>query len=265
MRGAIRIEHLSSDYGKDMKILKDVSFTVGEGNSTAILGANGCGKTTLFRCLTGLLPFTGKVEIFGKDIRQLKRDEIARRIALLPQTSGVYFSYTVKECVELGRFVRGVRTSHDREVIDRAMELCGLSDLAQHPVDALSGGQLQRVFLARTIAQEAPVILLDEPTNHLDLRYQNELMEYLKEWEKGQTCLPDGSTCRNTLIGSYHDIGLAAQVSRDVVLMKDGRVLSAGKKEQVLSRERLTDAFDFDVTKALRERQEVLESCLSHS
>lgn len=265
MKEAIRIEHLSCGYGKDVKILKDVSFAVEEGNSTAILGANGCGKTTLFRCLTGLLPFAGTVEIFGKDLRSLKRDEIARCIALLPQTSGVYFSYTVRECVELGRFVRGVRTAHDREVIENAMELCGLSDLAQHPVDALSGGQLQRVFLARTIAQEAPVILLDEPTNHLDLRYQNELMEYLREWEKGQTCLPDGSTCRNTFIGICHDIGLAAQVSRDVVLMKEGRILSAGKKEQVLSRERLTDAFDFDVTKALKERQEVLESCLSHS
>lgn len=260
-RCALEVKGLFAGYGT-RKVLQDINLTVPEGRGLAILGANGSGKTTLFRCLTGLLPFEGQVRIFGKSLTDMKRDEIATHVALLSQMSEVYFAYTVRECVELGRYVRGVKTEHDREVIDNALSMCGLTDLENRPVDALSGGQLQRVFLARCLAQETPIILLDEPTNHLDLRYQNELMEYLSAWEKGTTTLPDGTVCQNTLIGVYHDIGLAAEVSPDLLFLKDGRVLAAGSREEVLTRDNLKEAYGCDVAGALEKRDRILFSYL---
>uniref|UniRef100_UPI0025D655E8 ATP-binding cassette domain-containing protein n=1 Tax=Butyrivibrio sp. TaxID=28121 RepID=UPI0025D655E8 len=110
-----------------------------------------------------------------------------------------------------------------------------------------SGGQLQRVFLARCFAQETPIILLDEPTNHLDLKYQAELMEHLIEWSKGETVLPDGTKVDNTLIGVFHDISLAVEISSDMIFIKSGEILCQGTKDKVLTADVLENVYGMDV------------------
>lgn len=135
--------------------------------------------------------------------------------------------------------------------------MTGLKDMENREIRRLSGGQLQRVYLARTLAQETPLILLDEPTNHLDLRYQAELMEYLLAWSKGSTVLPDGRVCKNTLIGVFHDIGLAAQVSEYMVFLKKGRILAAGPKADTLSSRILEETYEMDVASYMRSQKKI--------
>ncbi|MCH4193452.1 MAG: ABC transporter ATP-binding protein [Butyrivibrio sp.] len=259
---SLEAENISAGYGnpKDknrMQVLHEVSFTVPEGRNVCILGANGSGKTTLLKVIAGMLPYTGSVRISGQDIQKLKRREIAEQVAMMLQFSDIYFSYTVRETVMLGRYLHidnffGNPGRQDREIAEQAMEATGVSDLAERQIGALSGGQRQRVFLARTFAQHTPVILLDEPTNHLDLKYQEELMEYLQRWSEQETVLADGSHHRNTVIGVFHDINLAFGIAQDVIFLKDGRIVAQGEKNQTVTAEMLQTVYDIDVVNYMK-------------
>ena len=266
---AVSVTNLSSGYGDKKDIIKhperniihDISFSIAQGSSVSILGSNGCGKTTLLRSLSRLLPYTGKVEIFGHDIAKMKRKEIASYVAMMSQLQDVYFSYTIKETVEMGRYIRGgIKNTHDIEMVDRCLEMTGLSGIYNKQINQLSGGQLQRVFLARTIAQETPVILLDEPTNHLDLKYQSELLEYLQRWSREKTVMPDGQVYKNTLIGVFHDIGLAAKLSKHMIFMKDGQIIADGQKKEVFTSDNLKKAYDMDVAAYMNEQKKIWEN-----
>ncbi len=242
-----------------LQVLRDLSFSVPEGRNVCILGANGSGKTTLLRVLAGLLPCTGTVRISGKDIRQMKRREIAGELALMPQFSEIYFSYSVRETVMLGRYLHmksffGTPGTADKEAVEEAMEATGLKDLAEHQIGELSGGQRQRVFLARTFAQHTPVILLDEPTNHLDLRYQAELLEYLADWSAKKTALADGSVRQNTVVGVFHDINLGMRIAQDVVFLKNGRIVAKGAKDDIIRPALLQEVYDMDVVKYMKQQ-----------
>lgn len=192
----------------------------------------------------------------------MNRKQIAEKMAMLTQLSEVYFSFTVRETVEMGRYVRGIHSSHDREKIDECLELTGLEDMEDKQIGELSGGQMQRVFLARTIAQETPIILLDEPMNHLDLRYQVRLMEYLETWAKGETALPDGRTYRNTLIGVCHDITMAAGISDYLIFIRKGRIAAMGDKREVLTRDVLKSVYGIDVAEYMKRGQAVQNELL---
>ena len=258
---AISVSNISAGYGADT-VIKNISFDLECGKSLSIMGSNGSGKTTLLRSLNGLIKSTGSIKILGHDIATLKRREIAGMMAMMSQLSPVYFSYSIRETVELGRFARhdnerhgkgfNIKTSHqslvhDREVVDKCLELTGLKDIEKKQISSLSGGQLQRVFLARCFAQETPIILLDEPTNHLDLKYQAELMEHLEKWSCGETVMADGSHVPNTLIGVFHDISLAAEISSDMIFIKNGEVLCQGEKDKVFTADVLENAYGMDV------------------
>ena len=258
---AISVSNISAGYGAD-PVIKNISFDLECGKSLSIMGSNGSGKTTLLRSLNGLIKSTGSIKILGHDISTLKRREIAGMMAMMSQLSPVYFSYSIRETVELGRFARhdnerhgkgfSIKTSHqslvhDREVVDKCLELTGLKDIEKKQISSLSGGQLQRVFLARCFAQETPIILLDEPTNHLDLKYQAELMEHLEKWSCGETVMADGSHVPNTLIGVFHDISLAAEISSDMIFIKNGEVLCQGEKDKVFTADVLENAYGMDV------------------
>ena len=242
-----------------LQVLKDISFSVPEGRNVCILGANGSGKTTLLRVLAGVLPYIGSVRISGKDIRRMKRREIAGQLALMPQFSEIYFSYSVRETVMLGRYLHmksffGTPGTADKEAVEEAMEATGLKDLAEHQIGELSGGQRQRVFLARTFAQHTPVILLDEPTNHLDLRYQAELMEYLADWSVKKTTLADGSIRQNTVVGVFHDINLGMRIAQDVVFLKNGRIIAKGDKKEIIRPALLQEVYDMDVVNYMKQQ-----------
>ena len=215
----LKVEHLTCGYG-GAPVVKDLSFEVPAGGRLCILGPNGCGKTTLLRALAGLLPHEGKVTAEGRDLAAMDRRQLARTVALLSQISSVYFSYTVYETVLMGRYAHQTGDAfsgpgpEDRAIALECMERTGVADLRDRQVTELSGGQLQRVFLARTFAQQPRIILLDEPTNHLDLKYQVELVQELKAWAAGE------GRC---VVGVLHDVNLALDLADLFLLMEEGR------------------------------------------
>ena len=223
----LNVEHLTCGYGGE-PVVKDVSFRVREGEKLCVLGLNGCGKTTLLRSLAGLLPCQGAVELAGTDLRKLPARLRAQKLALMSQLSPAAFDYTVYETVMLGRYAhqRGGlfsgESGDDRKAVENSLNLTGVWDLRDRLVTELSGGQLQRVFLARAFAQEPQVILLDEPTNHLDLRCQAELTDSLRLWAKHP------GRC---IVGVFHDINLALSFADTVLLLDRGSVLAWERME----------------------------------
>ena len=215
----LKVEHLTCGYG-GAPVVKDLFFEVPAGGRLCILGPNGCGKTTLLRALAGLLPHEGSVTAEGRDLAAMDRRQLARTVALLSQISSVYFSYTVYETVLMGRYAHQAGGAfsgpgpEDKRIALECMERTGVADLRDRQVTELSGGQLQRVFLARTFAQQPRIILLDEPTNHLDLKYQVELVQELKAWAAGE------GRC---VVGVLHDVNLALDLADLFLLMEDGQ------------------------------------------
>lgn len=246
-------------------VIKGIDFNIEEGNRVAILGANGCGKTTLIRAIGGLLPYAGSLILDGKEVRDHKRKEIAKKMAIMTQLSNTYFSYTVEETVMLGRYLYsgnmlGIPDNRDKEVVERSLKRTGLWDIRKKQIDTLSGGQRQRVFLSRTMAQETPVLLLDEPTNHLDLKYQAELVSYLNEWCEESTTLEDGRVIHNTLIGVFHDINLALNICDTFLIMKSGQIIAFGGRETALDRSTLKKAYDMDVEAYMKKQLSLWEN-----
>ena len=264
----IRLDKVSAGYEKNNFILNDISVSFTDGGIWGILGPNGSGKTTLLRVLAGILPYTGNVRLSTaadansksdtleeKELSSLSKRELARYIAMMPQFTSIYFSYTVYDTVLLGRYAHsgnslgemlGRSSKHDKEITENAIEVTGLSDIRKKQLSELSGGQLQRVMLARTIAQETPIILLDEPTNHLDLKYHIELIFYLRDWASRQTEI-NGVSYPNTVISVFHDIGTAATLTDNILLMKDGNIIKKGPSREALTKEILNDIYGVDV------------------
>ncbi len=218
----LRVEHLSCGYG-GLPIIQDVSFQVKKGEKFCILGPNGCGKTTLLRALACLLPSKGAIELMGSSLHSISAKQRAQKLALMSQFSPATFDYTVYEAVMLGRYAHQARSllkgesKSDHAIVEESLRLTGTWELREHLVTRLSGGQLQRVFLARTFAQEPQVILLDEPTNHLDLHYQVELIESLKTWAAiGERCV----------VGVFHDMNLALSFADTILLLNHGKIQS---------------------------------------
>jgi len=245
--------------GRD--VLKGVSFDLRAGERLCVIGPNGCGKTTLLRTLAGTLPYRGNLTLTLQDPlsprhgeraerRELDAKTAARETGLLAQLSSTWFPFTVRDTVTLGRYARqagrwSTRPSAlDRERVDGAMARCGIADLAARHLSELSGGQLQRVFLARALAQEPSILLLDEPTNHLDLRFQLELLGLIGEWS---------SQPGKAAIGVFHDLSLALRLADTVLLLADGKVADYGPAEAVLKGAEINRVYGLDVRAALRD------------
>lgn len=223
----LTVEHLSCGYGKT-QVIHDLSFQVKVGERLCILGPNGCGKTTLLRALAGVLSWQGRVEADGVSLQELSPKQRAKKIALMSQFSQTAFDYTVYEAVMLGRYAHRsgslfpAETAADRDAVEDALRRTGVWEVREQSVTRLSGGQLQRVFLARTFAQEPQIILLDEPANHLDPRYQAELLDNLRDWTA------DKKRC---VAGVFHDISLALAFADTALLLEEGRALACGSVE----------------------------------
>ena len=277
----IQLSNVSAGYEKNNHIITDLSVTFNEGGICGILGPNGSGKTTLLRVLSGTLPNEGNVYInlnsannddiqetnqtsksnnpksyYTKiEISKTSRKQLARYIAMTPQFSSTYFSYNVYDTIMMGRYahmgtsfrdILGGTSKKDKEIADMYIEKMGLKDIKNKSISQLSGGQLERVLLARTFVQKTPIILLDEPTNHLDIKYQSELTDYMKDWASGSTEV-DGTTYKNTIISVFHNIELAAYLSNEIILMKEGNIIKKGPANEVLNSETLENVYDVDV------------------
>ena len=184
----IEVKNIYCGYD-NKKIIKDLSFNVNNGENLCIVGPNGCGKSTLLKSIANIIEYEGSVKIDNKEVSSFSRIDLAKKVALMSQTSQIYFPYTVYDTVSLGRYAysKGVFSKlslTDKRIIVDSMKKVGIYELKDKLITELSGGQLQRVFLAKIFAQDPDIILLDEPTNHLDFKNQIDLLENLNEWVK---------------------------------------------------------------------------------
>ena len=215
----------------------DLSFP--EGSYAAVVGPNGAGKSTLLRLLCGVIrPTGGEVRLAGTRIDRIPRMKIARRLSYLPQSSATHFDVTVWDAVAMGRLSHRkswqTMSSTDLEVIHDALERVDMAQLSRRTLPTLSGGETQRVFLGRALAQEAPILVLDEPTNALDVRHQLELMELLAGLHR------DGKT----IVLAMHDLELVWDWIPDCVLLREGRVVAEGPAREALLSPAAAEAFE---------------------
>lgn len=248
----LEFENVFCGYGGEDAV-KGVSLELKAGDCISVIGPNGCGKTTLLRAASGLLSYRGSILLGGKELSVMKRSEISSKMALMTQQNEIYFDYSVYDTVALGRYLHSRKKifsddKADKEAVLRCLEDVDLLSVKDRNIRDLSGGQLQRVFLARTFAQEPQIILLDEPTNHLDIRYQIELIERLKLW------VNEGE---RAVIGVFHDLNLAMNLSDKTLLMNEGRQISFGKTKDILQSESLQNVYGFDIGEYMRKSMEI--------
>lgn len=225
------------------RALDGVTMTVPRGAVYGLVGPNGAGKSTLIEAIAQGVPYTGRISLEGRDIRALKGAERARSVGFLAQKNAVSYAYSVEEVVSLGRYAHasGFLSARDDEgeaCVERALEWTGLTALRRASVLTLSGGELQRTFLAQVFAQNPKLLILDEPANHLDLIYQKHIFSLIEAWLKQPG---------RAVISVVHDLSLAKKYGTHAVLMDCGRCAAQGKTAEVMTRERLEAVYGMDV------------------
>ena len=240
--GMLKIKELYSGYN-GVDIIKNVNLQVDKGEILFIIGPNGCGKSTLLKSIANLIEYRGTIKFDGVDSNKYERKSFAQKVGLMSQLSEIHFPYTVYDTVSLGRYAysKGAFSKlslTDRKIIIDSMKKVGIYELKDKLITELSGGQLQRVFLAKIFAQDPDIILLDEPTNHLDFKNQIDLLENLNEWVK---------TNNKIVIGVLHDLNLVQYFADKVLMIQSGKVVSYGRPEDVLKGEILNDIYGMDI------------------
>ncbi len=223
----------------DQWVLRDISFDVTKGEFLGVIGPNGSGKTTLLKSLNRILvPQEGDVLVGGVNVKEIKRRELARVVGMVPQEAPMVFPFTVLELVLMGRapYLKGLsfEGEKDCEIARRAMEMTDTLQFSKRVVGALSGGEKQRVLIARAIAQEPDVMLLDEPTSFLDIKHQIEIYDLIKGLSLGNGL---------TIVGVSHDINMAAQYCDRIILLSNGRVYKVGTPEEVITWENIEGVY----------------------
>ncbi|ASJ11152.1 iron ABC transporter ATP-binding protein [Thermococcus sp. P6] len=218
---AITVENLRLAYNGGA-VLRGVNLEVQEGEFVVILGPNGAGKTTLLKCIAGLLPCDGAVKVFERPVEHYPGDELAKVIAYVPQRFEPGFM-TVFDTVLLGRrpYMWLRPSKRDVEVVARVLREMGIEHLAMKRASRLSGGELQKVSIARALAQEPRILLMDEPTNNLDIKSQLEVMRIAKSFAENG----------GTSIVVMHDVNMALRFGERFIFMKDGRIMANGGRE----------------------------------
>ena len=234
--------HITVRYGT-RNVVDDVSFTLQEGQWLMLVGPNGAGKSTLIETISQGVPYTGSIELEGQDIRRYKPAQLARKIGVLSQKNSVGYGYSVEEVVGLGRYAYtssflSNRDDDGQDQVDRALELTGLTELRKSSVLTLSGGELQRTFLAQVFAQNPQILILDEPANHLDLVYQKHIFSLIAQWLKEPG---------RAVLSVVHDLSLARRYGTHAVLMNRGECAARGDINDVLTPENLRSVYDMDV------------------
>lgn len=223
--------------------LRGLDWTVGEGEWWGIIGPNGSGKSTLMRLLSGVeRPSSGTIRIRGRHVEDYGRKELSRMMAVLQQEGIMPVHYPVREVLEMGRhpYLNWLGQDMREDVgalIDGIMEKLELQGLANRHLDELSGGQRQRVALGQVMAQEPQILLLDEPTTFLDIHYQQQFMELVAEWRKEAGI---------TVVAVLHDLNLAALYCDKLLVLRDGRAVSMGTPEEMLTSERIRSVYDVE-------------------
>jgi iron complex transport system ATP-binding protein len=241
MSVVIEIRDLIFAYG-ERHVLSGISLSVEKGEMVGILGPNGSGKTTLLKILSKILTGSGEVKLDGRDIRSYGRRELSRLSAVVPQESQINFPYTVAQIVLMGRAsyhsplaLEGVK---DLDVARKSMELTDTLPLADRYLHELSGGEKQRVIIARALAQEPEILLLDEPSAFLDLRHQVQILELMHQLNRER---------KLTIVAAMHDVNLAALFFPRLVMLRDGEIFQDGPPSAVLTEQTLQEAYGIQV------------------
>lgn len=221
-------------------ILRGVSLEVEPNEFVGIIGPNGSGKSTLLKCIYRVLkPQAGIVKLDGTDIRELSYKKSAQSIAVLAQHNYYNFEFSVQDVVLMGRspHKRAMErdNAQDYAIVAQALETVGMADMAKRSFSTLSGGEQQRVILARALAQQTPCLILDEPTNHLDIKYQLQLLDIVKGLNR-------------TVISAIHDLNIAAMYCTRLVVMKDGHIITQGSPREVLTPELIRQVYEVEAS-----------------
>ena len=248
----LKVRNLSFSYDS-VEVLGDISFELKQGETLGVVGPNGSGKTTLLRCINKLLkPKAGVVFLDDMNLALIRQKEIAKKIGVVPQNSINRFPFTVFDTVLMGRFPHIKRFDKEKErdfnVIDRCLRLCGIEPLASRLITEISGGEHQKVIIARALAQEPQVLLLDEPTLHLDINHQIELLQLVKILAKEEDLI---------VVMVSHDLNLAARYSDRILILKEGEIYRAGLPEEVLTYQCIKEVYGIET--------EIIRSSLTNS
>lgn len=237
----IQANNLNLAY-KEKSVVQNFGLSIKKGTIVGLIGPNGSGKTTVLRALAGLLtPKEGDIQINAQNLNSLSKQKRARIMGWVPQREIFAWSLKVEDIVSLGRAPhRGWLlpfSKHDRRMIHQALMRTELSNFAARPIDELSGGEFQRVLIARALAQEPKILLLDEPTANLDIHHQIQVMDLVQELVKKE---------KMTAIIAIHDLALAARYCDQLTLIDHGKTRCAGSPAQVLTPENLSAVFGVD-------------------
>jgi len=231
----LNLQRVSFSYGEPAPFIRNISFTVREGEFIGLLGANGSGKSTILKLGSGILkPASGELTLWGKPIHAYKNKDRAKLICYLPQSLDITVPFTVRELVGMGLYPYDIPPSMTAE---EALEMVGLGDKADALLSDLSGGERRRTFIAMTLVQGAGLLLLDEPLANLDIRYQIELIRLLRRLREERNI---------SVFMALHDINIALQFEK-VMLIKNGEILGAGDSETVLTDAMLKESFDVNI------------------
>ena len=230
----LQVENLSYSYG-DKKAIDRIFIHVAPGEFVGIIGPNGSGKSTVLKSIyRGLTPDSGKIMIDGEDLSAMSYRKSALKMAVVTQENELPFDFTVEEIVAMGRFAHhkllDIETLEDKLIVNSALKYLGMEALAKRSYIHLSGGEKQRVLLARALAQQASLLLLDEPTNHLDIRYQMQIFDLIKH-------------LNIAVLSVIHDLNMAALYCDRLYVLKEGRVVDEGVPEKVLTPKTIHDVY----------------------
>lgn len=222
------------------QVIKAFTASISQGKFTGILGPNGSGKSTMLKLMLGLLtPKSGHIRLDGTCLEDIPLIDRARQLAYVPQNFQAGFEFTVEEMVAMARYpylkALAELGPEDQQLVDAALELCAIRDLRRHNVSRISGGEAQRVSIARALAQDTPWILLDEPVNHLDVRHQADIMGRLRDL-----------TPKKSVIAVLHDLNFALRFCDEILLMDQGRLMAQGPPADCLTPQTLKDIYKMD-------------------
>lgn len=239
----IELQNLVFYYGDKLEpnsfILSVDHWVIEKGSFISIIGPNGCGKSTLLKLLAGIIqPNKGSFYINEKDSINYKRNDLSKIVAYVPQKVGMTFPFSVHEIVMMGRTpymnLMGFDKNEDRLIVEKALETFELNEIKGKGINEISGGELQRVLIARAVAQKPQILLLDEPNSHLDLKHQIAIFEILTNLSQLENL---------TVVTVSHDLNLVGLYSNDVVFMKNGRMEISGAKKEIFNEKNIFDVF----------------------
>lgn len=228
----MEVKNIEFSYG-DNKVLKGISFKIEEGKITTVIGANGCGKSTLFNVMTkNLKPLKGRALLDGEDIKNIPLKKFAKKVAIVHQYNTAPPDISVEALVGYGRLTyngfRGESKEENKKYIDRALIATGLNELRKKKISQLSGGQRQRAWIAMALAQNTKILFLDEPTTYLDIKYQIDILKLVKRLNEEMGI---------TVIMILHDINQAIYYSDNIIAMKEGKILANGMAQEIIDSE----------------------------